>query len=304
MRYGDRQKAVLSFNIEKHMPLLFVLPCFIVLLGVSVFPFLYSLWLSFNKWELGMGQRSPTFAWLSNYARLFSDNRFWGSMENMAEVLVFGVGAQLLIGLGVALLLNRSFRGRSWVTTLFLLPMMICPVVVGCNWKMIYHYSYGPLNHILRLIGVGEGLNWLGSSHLALPSIIIADTWEWMPFVMIVLLAGLQSIPEELYEAAKVDGASRWQVFWYITLPSLKTIIIIVVLIRVMDTFKLFDLVALLTQGGPASASETIAFYNYLTGFKFFNMGYAASLAYIQLAVIIIIANVFLRFLRGREEGR
>ena len=136
---------------------------------------------------------------------------------------------------------------------------------------------------------------------MALPSIIIADTWEWMPFMMIVLLAGLQSIPEELYEAAKVDGASRWQVFWFITLPSLKTIIVIAVLIRLMDTFKLFDLVTLLTQGGPANASETIAFYNYLTGFKFFNMGYAASLAYIQLAVIIIIANVFLRFLRGRE---
>jgi len=299
----ENRRASFSFNLEKNMPLLFVLPCLIVLLAVSVFPFLYSLWLSFSKWELGMGQRSPTFAWFSNYARLFSDDRFWGSMENMAEVLVFGVGAQLLIGLGVALLLNRPFRGRSWITTLFLLPMMICPVVVGCNWKMIYHYSYGPLNHILGLIGVEGGLNWLGSSDLALPSIIIADTWEWMPFVMIVLLAGLQSIPVELYEAAKVDGASRWQVFWYITLPSLKTIIIIVVLIRLMDTFKLFDLVTLLTQGGPASASETISYFNYLTGFKFFNMGYAAALAYIQLAIIIIIASVFLRFLKKEEGG-
>ena len=297
------RRASFSLSIEKRIPLLFVSPCVAILLAVSIFPFLYSLWLSFNKWELGMGQRSPTFAWFNNYAHLFNDHRFWGSMENMAEVLVFGVGAQFLIGLGLALLLNRPFRGRSWVTTLFLLPMMICPVVVGCNWKMIYHYSYGPLNHILRIIGIGEGLNWLGSTHLALPSIIIADSWEWVPFMMIVLLAGLQSIPVELYEAAKVDGASRWQEFWYITLPSLKTIIIIAILIRMMDTFKLFDLVVLLTQGGPASASETISFYNYLTGFKFFNMGYAASLAYIQLAVIIVIATFFLRFLRKGEGG-
>jgi multiple sugar transport system permease protein len=297
------RRASFSLSIEKKIPLLFVSPCVAVLLAVSIFPFLYSLWLSFNKWELGMGQRSPTFAWFANYAHLFTDHRFWGSMENMAQVLVFGVGAQFLIGLGLALLLDRPFRGRSWVTTLFLLPMMICPVVVGCNWKMIYHYSYGPLNHILRIIGIEEGLNWLGSTHLALPSIIIADSWEWVPFMMIVLLAGLQSIPEALYEAAKVDGASRWQEFWYITLPSLKTIIIIAILIRMMDTFKLFDLVVLLTQGGPASASETISFYNYLTGFKFFNMGYAASLAYIQLAVIIVIATFFLRFLRKGEGG-
>ncbi|MHC4605143.1 MAG: carbohydrate ABC transporter permease [Planctomycetota bacterium] len=297
------RRARFSLSIEKRIPVLFVSPCVAVLLVVSIFPFLYSLWLSFNKWELGMGQRSPTFAWLNNYAHLFTDNRFWDSIENMAEVLIFGVGAQFLIGLGLALLLNRPFRGRRWVTTLFLLPMMISPVVVGCNWKMIYNYSYGPLNHILRIIGIGEGLNWLGSTHLALPSIIIADSWEWMPFMMIVLLAGLQSIPVELYEAAKVDGASRWQEFWYVTLPSLKTIIIIAILIRMMDTFKLFDLVVLLTQGGPASASETISYYNYLTGFKFFNMGYAASLAYIQLAVIIVIATFFLRFLR-KGEGK
>ncbi len=300
---GGNKRASFSLNVEKKIPHLFLLPCVAVLMAVSIFPFLYSLWLSFNKWELGMGQRSPTFAWLDNYTRLFTDPRFWGSIENMAEVLVFGVGAQFLVGLVLALLLNRPFRGRSWVITLFLLPMMICPVVVGCNWKMIYHYSYGPLNHILHIIGIEKGLNWLGSPGLALPSIIVADSWEWVPFMMIVLLAGLQSIPEELYEAAKVDGASRWQVFWYITVPSLKTIMIIAVLIRIMDTFKLFDLVVLLTQGGPASASETISFYNYLTGFKFFNMGYAASLAYIQLAVIIIIATVFLRFLRKGEGG-
>jgi multiple sugar transport system permease protein len=149
-----------------------------------------------------------------------------------------------------------------------------------------------------------EGFNWLGSTKLSMPSIIISDTWEWTPFMMIVLFAGLQSIPVDLYEVARVDGASRWQQFWNITLPLLKPIIIVAVLIRGMDAFKIFDLVVLLTQGGPAGSSETIAYYNYLAGFKYFSVGYAAALAYIQLIIIIIIANIFLRFLPEKEAGK
>ena len=294
---GKRTKG---FNIEKHMPLLFILPCVIILLSVSVFPFIYSLWLSFNSWELGMGL-PRRFVGFANYGQLFTDPRFWNSMWNMGKVLIFGVSSQFLIGLTIAMLLNRAFRARNLITTLFLLPMMIAPVVVGCNWKMIYHYTYGPLNYVLRSLRLTEGINWLGSMKVAMPSIIISDTWEWTPFMMIVLLAGLQTIPLELYEAARVDGASRWQLFWHITLPVLKPIIIIVVLIRAMDVFKIFDLVVLLTQGGPAGASETVSYYNYLTGFKYFNIGYAAAIAYIQLAVIIIVANIFLRFLREKE---
>lgn len=294
---GKRTKG---FNIEKHMPLLFILPCVIILLSVSVFPFIYSLWLSFNSWELGMGL-ARRFIGFANYGQLFTDHRFWNSMWNMGKVLIFGVSSQFLIGLTIAMLLNRAFRARNLITTLFLLPMMIAPVVVGCNWKMIYHYTYGPLNYVLRSLRLTEGINWLGSMKVAMPSIIISDTWEWTPFMMIVLLAGLQTIPLELYEAARVDGASRWQLFWHITLPVLKPIIIIAVLIRAMDAFKIFDLVVLLTQGGPAGASETVSYYNYLTGFKYFNIGYAAAIAYIQLAVIIIIANIFLRFLREKE---
>jgi multiple sugar transport system permease protein len=293
-----------SFNIEKHMPLFFILPCVFILVAVSVFPFVYSLWLSFNSWEMGMGLPRK-FVGLANYGRLFTEDRFWNSMTNMGEVLIFGVSSQFIIGLTLAMLLNRAFRARSLITTLFLLPMMIAPVVVGCNWKMIYHYTYGPLNYILKALHLSnEGVNWLGSIKVAMPSVILSDTWEWTPFMMIVLLAGLQSIPEELYEAAKVDGASGWQLFWYITIPVLKPIIIIVLLIRTMDAFKLFDLVVLLTQGGPAGASETVSYYNYLAGFKYFDLGYAAAMAYVQLIVIIIIANVFLKFLPKRETRR
>jgi len=244
---------------------------------------------------MGMPKR---FIGLGNYVRLFQDPRFWVSMKNMGEVLIFGVGSQFLIGFALALLLNRQFRSRTLVATLFLLPTMIAPVVVGCTWRQIYHYSYGPLNYFLQATRLSGGINWLADTKLALPSIIISDTWEWTPFMMVVLLAGLQSIPVDLQEVAAIDGASRWQIFWHITLPFLKPIIIVVILIRAMDAFKLFDLVVLLTRGGPGSSSETVAYYNYLSGFKHFSMGYAAAMSYVQLAVIIIIANVFLRFSR------
>ena len=283
--------------ISKLTPLFFILPCILILLAVSIFPLLYSLWLSFNSWELAMGL-PKRFIGLGNYIRLFHDPRFWVSMKNMGKVLLFGVGSQFLIGFSLALLLNRTFRARTLVTTLFLLPTMIAPVVVGCTWRQIYHYSYGPLNYFLRTIHLSGGINWLADIKLALPSIIISDTWEWTPFMMVVLLAGLQSIPVDLQEVAAIDGASRWQAFWHITLPLLKPIIIVVILIRTMDAFKLFDLVVLLTRGGPGESSETVAYYNYLSGFKHFSMGYAAAMSYIQLVVIIIIANIFLRFLR------
>jgi multiple sugar transport system permease protein len=290
--------------MEKRMPLFFILPCIIILAVVSVFPFIYSLFLSLNSWELAMGEPRK-FIWLANYARLFKEPRFWNSMWNMGKELIFGVTSQFVIGLFFALMLNRVIKVRSLISTLFLLPMMIAPVVVGCNWRMIYHFTYGPLNYVLKLLHISsEGFNWLGSTKLSMPSIIISDTWEWTPFMMIVLFAGLQSIPVELYEVAKVDGASQWQQFWNITLPLLKPIIIVAVLIRGMDAFKIFDLVVLLTQGGPAASSETIAYYNYLTGFKYFSVGYAAALAYIQLIIIIIIANVFLRFLPEKEAGK
>ncbi|MCD6574793.1 sugar ABC transporter permease [Candidatus Aerophobetes bacterium] len=282
------------------MPFLFILPCMIILLALTIFPLIYSLWLSFNSWELAMGFPRK-FIGLGNYVRMAQDARFWHSMMNMGKVLVFGVGSQFLLGLLLAVLLDRSFRGKRLISTLFLLPMMLAPVVVGCTWRQIYNYSYGPLNYILQGISL-PAFDWLASPHLSLPSIIISDTWEWTPFFMVVLLAGLQSISPELREAASIDGASSWQIFYHVVLPLLKPVIIVAILIRMMDAFKLFDLVVLLTKGGPGGSSETIAYYNYLTGFKHFSMGYAAALSYIQLVVIIIIANIFLKFLT-EEKG-
>lgn len=283
-------------NIEKHTGILFILPCIVFLLAMTIFPLIYSLFLSFNNWELAMGLPWE-FCGLSNYVTIFAEARFWNAMKNMGYEFVFGVGAQLLIGMALAMLLNRAIKGRGIVVTLFLLPAMIAPIVVGTTFRMVYHYSYGPLNFILQILHIPP-LNWLANPELAFPSIIIADTWEWTPFMMFILLAGLQSIPPELDEAASVDGATSWQRFRYVTLPLLKRTIIIAVLIRSMDAFKLFDLVVLLTQGGPGTASETLPYYNYLAGFKYFSMGYAAALAYIQLVVLVVLARIFLRYWR------
>lgn len=286
-------------NWEKAMPFLFILPCVGILLAISIFPLIYSLWLSFNSWELAMGF-PPEFIGVGNYIRLFLEPRFWNAMLNTGRVLLFGVGSQFLIGLAIAILLDRLIRGRTLITTLFLLPMVIAPVVVGCTWRQIYHYEYGPLNYILRGVNL-SAIPWLSNPNFSLSSVIIGDTWEWTPFMMVVILAGLQSIPEELREAAAIDGASNWKIFTHVLLPLLKPVIIVAILIRVMDAFKLFDLVVLLTQGGPGESSETITYYNYLVGFKHFSLGYAAALSYIQLVVIVVIANFFLRFLRERE---
>ncbi|MGQ9622352.1 MAG: carbohydrate ABC transporter permease [Candidatus Caldatribacteriaceae bacterium] len=278
---------------------LFVLPVVVVLLSVSIFPMIYSFYLSLYKWDIGMGGKR-TFIGAANYLKLFSDARFFNSLKNTGRVLLFGVGAQFGIGLSLALLLNRGFRGRNLVVTLFLLPMMISPVVVGCIWKIIYHYQYGPLNYLLNIVKI-PSVNWLGSGMVSPYSIVLADIWEWTPFMVITLLAGLQAIPDDLYEAARVDGANRWQIFSAVVFPLLRPVVIIAILIRVMDAFKIFDLVVLLTMGGPGQSSESVAFYNYLTGFKYFSMGYASAMSYFQLVVIVIIANIFLRSWKGRE---
>ncbi len=242
----------------------------------------------------------PEFIGLANYIRLFQEARFWNAMLNIGKVLLFGVGSQFLIGLALAILLDRAIRGKTLLTTLFLLPMVIAPVVVGCTWRQIYHYQYGPLNYILQKMSFAP-ITWLSNPRFSLPSIIISDTWEWTPFMMVVILAGLQSIPDQLREAAAIDGASSWKIFTNILFPLLKPVMIVAILIRVMDAFKLFDLVVLLTQGGPGESSETITYYNYLVGFKHFSLGYAAALSYVQLVVIIVIANFFLRFLKEKE---
>ncbi len=283
---------------------LFAAPAIITLLAITIFPLLYEVRLVFMSWELTT-TTTPEFVGLQNLIKvLFQDNRFWSSMRVTAVLIVLGVSIQLGIGTGLALLLNRMGRWRTPLVSLFLIPVMIAPVVAGFQFRMIYHDQFGPLNYIIEIITGGRwrGFAWIADPNVALFAILMTDVWQWTPFLMLIVLAGLQSIPLELHEAAEVDGASAWQSFWRITLPLLLPVIIIGILIRAMDAFKLFDIVYLVTGGGPGNVTETISFYTYLQGFKFFSLGYTAAMAFIQLIIITLIARFFLSF-QKRQRG-
>ena len=290
---------------KRRVPILFVLPAAITLLAITIFPLIYELRLAFMSWELTTSTPAR-FVGLQNFGKaLFRDQRFWNSMGVTMRLIVFGTSIQLVAGTGLALLLNRLRRSRTILVSLFLIPVMIAPVVAGFQFRMIYHDQFGPLNYIIELVTGGRwgGLAWIADPKVALFAVMFTDVWQWTPFLMLIVLAGLQSISPEMYEAAEVDGASRSQTFGRVTLPLILPVMVIGILIRAMDSFKLFDIIYLVTGGGPGDITETISFYTYLQGFKFFSVGYTAAMAFLQLIVITIIAQVFVRF-QKRQTGR
>jgi multiple sugar transport system permease protein len=293
-----------GFKRTRLVPILFVLPAVLVLIAINVFPLVYTLRLTVVSWELTTAFPAK-FVGLQNFIQiLFKDARFWNAMKNTGILVVVGVGLQVVLGTGIALVLNQLGRTRTLLVSLILIPVMIAPVVAGFQFRMIYHDQFGPLNYIIEILSGGHvrGYAWIADPAVALFSVMMTDVWQWTPFMILIVLAGLQSIPVELHEAAVVDGASSWQLFWRITLPLLLSVIVIGILVRLMDTFKLFDIVYQLTGGGPGSVTETIAYYTYLQGFKFFSLGYTAAMAFIQLIIITVIAQVFLGY-QKRQRG-
>ncbi len=279
----------------------FLAPAVGVLLAITIFPLVYSLALSLHSWTMGSLQ-GWRFVGLSNFTMILrEDPYFWTSVR---VTLTYVTGAVLLegvLGLGVALLLNRRAEGRgTTVQTLLILPTMMTPVVVGIVWRLLYNPELGFLNYVMSLAGL-EPQNWLGGLRTALAAVLAADVWEWTPFVALVLLAGLRAMPPEPFEASAIDGASTWQAFRYITLPLLRPTILVALLIRLMDTFKTFDLVFVLTKGGPGMSTEVLSYYTYRYGFKFFHMGYAAALSYFLLIIVVVISQIFVNRLLRHE---
>ena len=271
----------------------FLLPAVILILLLSIFPLLFSLVLSFLSWDLSRLQGGIQFAGLNNFIQLMQDKRFW----NTARVtLTFVVGAttlQYALGLGIAMLLNREIRFRRFFRVVFLLPMMLTPAAVGYLGRMLFNETQGPVNDIIGRLG-GPAIPWTSNSTLALPSLILVDTWEWTPFMIIVLLAGLQSLPPEVFEAATVDGASAWQTFRNITFPLLLPTSVTVILIRALEAFKLFDIVAVMTGGGPGTSTESVTWYTYLAALTYGRLGYASAMAYSLLIMVTIFCLLFL----------
>ena len=280
------------FERKRLFPWALVLPSMIILVAVALGPVLYVVVLSFSKYAPGQPLQ---FVGLANFIRAFETPRFWHGLYISAWFVFFSIGVQLLLGFITALALQRVHRRfRQIAMTFMLVPMMIAPTVVGVLWKMIYKARYGAWNYLLdQLFGI-QGPDWLADKTAALAGLLIADIWEWTPFVTILLLAGLQSLSREIYEAAYVDGSTARQAFKNMTLPLMKPFIFLAVFLRMIDACKMFDLIFGVTRGGPGDFTESIAWYTYKVGFTYFEQGYAAALSFIQLLVIIFLGKVLL----------
>lgn len=276
---------------KKTLGMLFVLPAVVVLVLVFIYPLVYNADLSLSEWNLAIGEEKH-YVGLSNYSYNFSDPLFQKVLKNTLVFTAVSVPLEVVIGLGLALLISRKIRGRSIFLAILILPMMVAPVIVGLTWRWLYAWNYGLINPLIGVFGVGS-INWLADPSIAMFSVIIADVWAMAPFVFLFCYAGLRMVPRERYESAEIDGVSSWQKFRHVTLPSIKGILMIAILIRAMDAFtKLFDVVYTLTGGGPAYATTVLPVYAYRVGLKFFRLGKGASIAMITLVVTIIMISI------------
>ncbi|MGH7302102.1 MAG: carbohydrate ABC transporter permease [Candidatus Rokuibacteriota bacterium] len=293
---------VLALKRKQWEPAAFASPSLVLIAFVIVFPLIYAFYLSLQNFDLSVG---PDYEYVGakNYVEaLTRDARFWGSVWNTGVIIVPSLILELLLGLGVALLLNRKIRGRPIITALIAIPAMVSPVMAAMAWRMLFGVKYGAINNLGRQLGlIDVYFDWFGSTVISVVAIVLVEVWHNTPFMMLVLLAGLQSIPLELYDAAKADGASPAQGFWHITLPLLKFTMVVGLMIRLIDLTKLFGLIFVLTFGGPGGTTETVAFSTYLAGFNDFRMSYAAALSYVIVVGVLLLTLVFMWIQRIRE---
>jgi multiple sugar transport system permease protein len=283
-------------------PVAFASPSLALIAIVIVFPLAYSFWLSFRNFDLAVGPDSE-FVGGANYVEaLFRDTRFLNSIWNTAIIIGPSLVLELLVGLGLALLLTRIGRGRAIVTALLAIPAMVSPVMAAMAWRMMFGVKYGAINNLGRQLGlIDVYFDWFSNPLISIVAIVMVEVWHNTAFMTLVLLAGLQSIPPELYDAGKADGADGWRSFWYITLPLLKFTMVVGLMIRLIDLTKLFGLIFVLTFGGPGGTTETVAFSTYLAGFNDFRMSYAAALSYVIVGGVLVLTLVFMWIQRYRE---
>ena len=278
---------------EQLIGILMVLPAIIVLSIVYFYPLFYNIDLSFSDWPI-LENLPKTYVGLENYASLFSSQVFQGVVFNTVKFTLVSVPIEFFLGLGLALLLNREIKGKNVFVTLLSLPMIIAPVIAALAWRWMFNFDFGALNYVLGFVGVKPVL-WTGDPNISLYSVVVADVWTTTPFMMLLLYAGIQMIPTHLYEAARVDGASTIQIFWHITLPSLKSVLIVALMIRTIDAFtKLFDIVYIITGGGPGYSSMVLPIYAYKVALTFFDLGKGAAISVITLLFSAIMVAAIL----------
>jgi multiple sugar transport system permease protein len=278
---------------------LFVGPGIVWVLAFTIFPLLYSLRLAFMRARLGQPQ---TFIGLQNFGRAFSDYRFWDSLKVTVLFALASVILTVSLGLVLALLFNRPMRGQRVFRSLFTMPLFAAPIAMGYLGLTIFHEQVGAVNTVLRALGMVTLPPWFSNIWLARLTIVLVDVWQWTPFCFLVLLAGLQGLPDEIYEAAALDSSSGWDIFRFVTLPLLTPVLFTVSMLRLVEAFKILDIPFSMTNGGPGAATQTLSFYIYLTGLRNFNAGYASALAYLLLLMVFIISLSFFNRLRQIYE--
>lgn len=264
-----------------HLRFRLILPLAVALAAIMVYPLVFSAWISVHDYRLTRID-DVRFEGIGNYAYILTDGPFWNALTNTL-VFVFGaVGLELVLGLSLALLLQRMVRLQNTARSILLAPMFITPIAVGLMFRFLLNSELGVIPHYLDVVGIG--VDWFGPG-MALFSIILIDVWQWTPFMVLMFLAGLEALPKSPFEAARVDGASAWMTFWNLTLPMLRPVILVALIIRALDAFKVFEYVYAITRGGPGDATETIQFFIYKTGFRFFRLGEAAAMAFVLVTI-------------------
>lgn len=271
--------------IEKNIKWIFPLPAAIFIVVMMVFPILYTFFVSFTDWNMSSGG-TANFIGLGNYVAMFQEPRFYNAFWLTLYFTVLAVSVETVLGVIIALILDREFRGKNLAKLILLLPMVATPVAVGLCWTLFYEPTIGLGNYALKLLGLPTS-KWLASKLAVIPSLALVDIWQWTPMISLIVMAGLASLPTEPYEAALVDGATRWQTLRRITLPLLRPTILIAMVLRSIDALKTYDIIYVMTAGGPGFASETLNIYAYNLGFGYFRFG-AASSALVALFAIVL----------------
>ena len=287
---------------DKAIAWIFIAPTLILLLAINIYPLIYAIRMSFTNCYPNKIAREVKFVGLKNYKKILGKEEIWEKMQITAHFVCWTLVLQALIGLGLALLLNKKFKGNELLTTLIVLPMMLSPAVVGVFWTYLYNPQVGLFNYVVNFFYDFGIFDMIGSSTLAPWSIVIVDTWMWTPFTMLICLAGLRSIPNYLYEAAEVDRASKWQQFIHITLPSVLPFLLLALLFRGIENFKMFDLVAELTSGGPGSATELASINLKREAFEKWKTGYSSAFAVILFVTIFGFGNVYVKVMNKIKE--
>jgi len=276
---------------------IFILPAVVTVGAVILFPWVFTLWMSLNEWKLG---ESRHFIGFANYLRLAVDGRFRDALWHTLVYTALSVLAPLVLGTLAALIFNERLPLRGLLRGIFVMPMMATPVAVALVWTMMFNPQLGVLNYLLSLVGIGPQA-WVFHPASVIPSLVMVETWQWTPLVMLIVLGGLATLPAEPYESADIDGATGWQKFRYITLPMIAPFLLLAGMIRTVDALKSFDIIYAITQGGPGTASETINLYLYSVAFAYYDVGYGSAIAVVFFVLIVALSLVLLH-LRQRSK--